>query len=195
MKKLFTLTLALCIALAAFAQPQGRQGRKGDRPDFEKIKAEKVAFITSEIGLTAKEAEAFWPVYNKIEEEQLALNKAERDAFRALNKAISEGQDTDALLDTYLKAKEANVNLHAKAVKDYRKVLPADKVAKFYTCEEKFLRKQLGELRGGHGAPGGDKGQMHEGHRGPDQGGQRPEGGRRGSKAPKGDKSAEGATI
>ena len=148
--------LALGIAAAAIAQPQGdRKDFRGAKPDFEKIKAEKVAFITSEVGLTSKEAEAFWPIYNKVEEEQHALMKAEREAYKALSDAIAEGKDTGALLDAYLKAKEANTNLHIRAAKDYKKVLSAEKVAKFYVCEEKFLRKQLGRLGGGHRGHGG----------------------------------------
>lgn len=158
MKKLFAISLAVLVAAAAFAQPQGGQKKQGGKPDFEKIKAEKVAFITSEVGLTAKEAEAFWPIYNKVESEQAELRKAEHQASAALRKAINEGSNADALLNDYIKAKEANVNLHLKAAKDYKKVLSADKVAKFYLCEEKFLRQQLGKLGGGHkghGAPGG----------------------------------------
>nr|MCR5071043.1 hypothetical protein [Bacteroidales bacterium] len=121
MKKLVIVMLAACIAAAAFAQPQG--DRKGGKQDFERIKAEKVAFITSEVGLTSKEAEAFWPIYNKIDEQQRELNKAERKAFKALNDAIKAGTDTKDLLDEWINAKNANVNLHMRAVKDYRKVL------------------------------------------------------------------------
>ena len=154
MKKLFTITLAVCIAAVAFAQPRGGQHERGGKPDFDKIRAEKVAYITSEVGLTSKEAEAFWPVYNRIEEDQQQLMKAEREASKALHKALAEGQDTKALLDAYLKAKDANVNLQVKNVKDYRKILPEEKVAKFYVCEEKFLRNQLGKL-------GGDRGPAH----------------------------------
>ena len=180
MKKLFTVLLAVCIAAAAFAQPQGDFKNKGHKPDFDKIKAEKVAFITSEVGLTSKEAEAFWPIYNKVEEEQNALMKAEREASKALRKAMEEGQDTKALLDKYLKTKEANVNLQVRAAKDYKKVLSDEKVAKFYLCEEKFLRTQLGKLRGRYGAPGARMG-------GP-QGA--PNGGHRGFKGPRGEKPA-----
>lgn len=163
MKKLIIVVLASCIAAAAFAQAQG-DFKKG-KPDFEKIRAEKVGFITSEVGLTVAEAEAFWPVYNKIDEEQRALNKAEREAYKALNKALKDGQgDVEALLNDYLKAKEANVNLHVKGYKDYKKVLPVEKVAKFYTCEEKFRRQQIGKLGGGNrGHMGGGRGRGPKG--------------------------------
>jgi len=168
MKKFITVMLAGCLAVAAFAQPQGEHKGHGNKPDFEKIKAEKVAYITSEVGLTAQEAEAFWPIYNRIEEQQHALVRAERQAYMALSQAIKEGKDSKALLDDYLKAKEANVNQQVLHVKEYRKILPEDKVAKFFTCEEKFLRQQLCKL-------GGDKGGRRGGAPGrPPRGGKAP---------------------
>ena len=160
MKKLVTLMLASCIAVAAFAQPQeGGHKRHGDKPDFEKIKAEQVAFITGQVGLTPAEAEAFWPVYNKIDAEQRELQKAEREAYKALHKALKSGEgNVDALLGDYLKAKEANINLHVKHSKDYKKVLSTEKVARFYTCEESFRRQQIDRLRGGHDPKDGPEG-------------------------------------
>ena len=187
MKKLFVITLAAFIAVAAFARPQEGQRNHGGRPDFERIKAEKVAFITSEVGLTAKEAEAFWPIYNKVEEEQGKLNKAEHEAAKALRKAVSENGNVDNLLSDYLKAREANVNLQVRAAKEYKKVLSADKVAKFYLCEEKFLRQQLGKLGGNSRNPGFNRGGKPEGF----NRGAKPEGFNRGAKpegfAPNGD--------
>ena len=155
MKKLISILLTLSIAAAALAQPQGnkRPGGQG-RPDFEKMKAERVAFITSEVGLTSQEAEAFWPVYNEIEKQQRELVKAEREAYQALSKALAEGQgNVKALLDAYLKAKGNNVDLHVANAAKYQKVLSAEKAAKFFTCDEKFRRQQIGKL-GGHKNPG-----------------------------------------
>ena len=88
------------------------------------------------------------------------------EAYKALVKAQEEGGKVDDLLISYLKAKEANVNLHVKHAKDYKKVLSPDKLAKFYTCEEKFRREQIGRLRGGPGPMGGGMTGGHGGHRG-----------------------------
>ena len=154
MKKLISILLAASIAAVASAQATNGHNHKGGHPDFEKIKAERVAFITSEVGLTSQEAEAFWPVYNKIEDEQNELMKAERTAYMALNKALAGDEgDVSALLNTYLDAKAKNVNLHVLNAKEYKKVLSVEKVAKFFTCEEKFRRQQIGRLQG-HGGKG-----------------------------------------
>ena len=186
---------AACIAVAAFAQPQeGGHKHQGGKPDFEKIKAQQVAFITDQVGLTSKEAEAFWPVYNKIEEQQKELRKAEADAYKALDKALTSGEgNVETLLNNYIKAKEANVNLHVKNAKDYKKILSAEKAAKFFACEEKFRRQQIGRVMGGGHGPQGGPGMTggHRGHKGhmgaPGQGF-----GPRGGKEFKGDKNFKG---
>jgi len=162
MKKLVSIMLAVGVAITAFAQPQQGQKKGHGHPDMEKIQSEKIAFITEQVGLTPEEAQAFWPVYNEIEAQQKNLMKAERKAYVELNKALKSGEgDAQALLDAYLAAKKDNINLHVANVKEYKKVLPIEKVAKFYTCEEKFRRQQIGRLCGkdgkGQGGPHGGK--------------------------------------
>ena len=157
MKKLVSILLTVSIAAAALAQPQGGKRAQGGpaRPDFEKMKAERVAFITSEVGLTSEDAQAFWPIYNKAESEQRELMKAEKKAYMELSKALAEADTgVDALLDAYIKAKQANVNVHFGYVKEYKKAIGTEKTAKFFSCEEKFRRQQIGKLRGQHKAPG-----------------------------------------
>ena len=120
MKKLVSILLSLSIAAVALAQNQGGHKHGDWQKHFEKIKAERVAFITSEVGLTSQEAEVFWPVYNKIEAAQIELNKSERKAYMALCKALSTGEgDSAALLDAYLEAKAANVNQHVLNAKEF----------------------------------------------------------------------------
>ncbi len=60
------LTLFLLISGISFGQ---------QKPDWEKIKSLKVAFITEKLSLTSKEAQSFWPVYNEFEEKRDALTK------------------------------------------------------------------------------------------------------------------------
>ena len=59
MKRLIPI-LVLLIGLSGYAQRDGRMN--------ERIKAQKVAFITEKLSLTAEEAQQFWPIYNAFEE-------------------------------------------------------------------------------------------------------------------------------
>ena len=57
-KKILIPVFALLLSVNLYAQ----------KPNKEKVKALKVAHITEQLDLTAKEAQAFWPVYNTNEE-------------------------------------------------------------------------------------------------------------------------------
>ena len=71
MKQVISVLCALAIfAVGAFAQgPQGPR-RGGDDGWRERVRSEKVAFLTQEIDLTESEAQVFWPIYNEIQKAQ-----------------------------------------------------------------------------------------------------------------------------
>ena len=119
----------------------------------EKIRSEKIAFITSELNLTPEEAQVFWPVYNQISKEKNEAQKAVMNSYFAMMKAIEEGKSSDKdiarLLDEYVAAVEANKNSPKKDVERYRKVLPNKKIVQLYVAEEKFRRNHIRNMKGG----------------------------------------------
>lgn len=153
MKKVISVIIAMTmVGVMAFAQPGGGQSRQG-APDWrEKIRAEQVAFITSELNLTEAEAQAFWPVYNAVQKER-------REAFAAMQKAYFEmmhgadGADAAKLLDAYVKTKKESDAVENASADRYKKVLPVEKVVKLFVAEEKFRHQQIGRLGQG-GGPG-----------------------------------------
>ena len=160
MKRLVSFLLAASVSVAALAQQPQQNGnaRRFNNPVRdsskqtemrERMQAEKIAFITTYVGLTPDEAQVFWPIYNEIEARQRELQMAEFKAFRELEKFIKSGEgDSEALLNEYLAAKKANINLHLQNVEKYKKILPVPKVCKLFTSEEQFRRTQIGKLRG-----------------------------------------------
>lgn len=152
---LFTFIL---LGSAAFAQ--GRQERNRGNDWREKMRAEQVAFITSELDLTESEAQAFWPVYNEIQKQRRESFGATGQAYMNLQNGIDD-KEVATLLEKYLAAKKAGEKIEADAVESYKKVLPVNKVAKLLLAEEKFRQNQiqrLGQGRGpgqGNGRPGG----------------------------------------
>ena len=48
------------------------------RPDKEKIKSLKIAYITERLNLKSSEAQAFWPIYNAHEELMESFRNQER---------------------------------------------------------------------------------------------------------------------
>ena len=122
-----------------------------------------MANITSQLDLTEAEAQSFWPVYNEVQKQRREAFKASAQAYKALNEGI-EGNEVNALLQKYLDAKKAAEAIESDAIARYKKVLPANKVAKLIVAEENFRHQQIGKLGGNAGRPG--------------KGGPRPEGNR-----------------
>lgn len=151
--RLFAAAMASFVLLSissVHAQPQ----KPNPENWMERMKSEKIAFITSELALTPEEAQAFWPVYNSIEGKKLATQKAMMGAYFAMMKAVNENasdNEIEKLLNNYLTAKQANEDSDKDEANQYRKVLSSKKVAKLYIAEEKFRRQQVRNIKGPHG--------------------------------------------
>ena len=154
MKKIISVLCALVVlSLGAFAQgPQGPR-RGGDNGWRERVRAEKVAFLTEEIDLTESEAQVFWPIYNEIQKSQRDGFEAVKNAYDAMAKGVEEkksGKEMEKLVKAYIDAKEKNEGIETKYLNKLLKVLPADKVARYYVAEEKFRHQQIGRLGNGN---------------------------------------------
>lgn len=160
MKKIISVVCALVlVSVVAFAQDKKQKDPEKWR---EKVRAEQVAMITSELDLTEAEAQAFWPVYNEVQKQRREAFQASGEAFKAMNEGI-DGPDVNNLLNNYLDAKKKCEDLENEALIRYKKVLPVQKVAKLVMAEEKFRHQQIGKLGGKGNRPG--PGEMPMGHR------------------------------
>lgn len=148
---LYTLIIsALMLAGATQAQAQ----KKCDDGWKDKMMSEKIAFLTHELNITPEEAQAFWPVYNKIEKEKDEARHQAFKAHKAMSVALEEGKsekELSALLDAYVAAKVRQDEVDNTAAEAYKKVLPLDKVVKLYVAEEKYRRQYIHKLHKGPG--------------------------------------------
>lgn len=152
MKKITTIFVALaamaCLSFTAHAS-------WGD--DWkEKLMAEKIAFLTLEVGLTPEEAQVFWPVYNQVEKEKDEAMFNVIRTYKEMSKALEEKKnekEVSALLDKYLEAQKKLNEIENGVAEKYKAVLPVDKVVKLYVAEEKFRRQQIRKLHNGEGGP------------------------------------------
>lgn len=160
------VSVLLAVSVAAFGQNNGM----GDfaRQWQERIESEKIAFLTNEMSLTPKEAQTFWPIYNQAQKEQREAIEASMKAFGELDKAIRDGKagkEINTLLEKYTRAIDSQ-DTSSKYLKEYLKILPAEKVAKLFLGEEKFRQSQINRLRQPMGGqPMGQPGNFGNGNR------------------------------
>lgn len=142
MRTILFTAIALFVSLQLVAQ------RHMDPKMIEVIKTKKVAFITEQVGLTSQEGEKFWPVYNQMEKERLAL----MDHKRGLEETSEvKSVKTD---DYYRKLANEIVQIYVKEgklIEEYNSkflsILPAEKVVKLYQSERKFRSYLMQEMR------------------------------------------------
>lgn len=157
MKKIIAIGLSMALAICMMPSLMGQQ-KKNDWQD--RMKAERIAYLTDYMQLTSSEAEKFWPIYNKAEAEEGEAFKQTIDAYRALDEAVSSNKgesELHAALDNYLNVLSISNEIEKKYIGEYRKILSEEKVAKLYLGEEKFRREQIHKLRrGGDSGPNRD---------------------------------------
>lgn len=147
--------IAIISTTTAFAQ-HGKQERhvKQERksrihkPDKEKFKSMKIAYITDKLSLTPAEAQKFWPVYNQYTEKRATIYKE----FRKDKKEMTGDKElTDAeiekIVNQRIVVKQKELDLEKEYLAQFKAVLPIKKVAKLYRAEENFKKDLLRKMR------------------------------------------------
>lgn len=143
MKKLLFILL-IAFGVAATAQ----QTDDNDETKHEKIEALKIGFITEKLALTSKEAEAFWPVYNKFEQEVKTVRKKQRELTKAFKlKSKPTDQEADKYITEQMALKQGEIDVVKKYLPEFKKVLPATKVAILLSLEQEFKMELLRKMK------------------------------------------------
>lgn len=143
-KKIIVVVLVLASMMLVAPQSSSQTRGKGGWQD--KMKAERVAYLTDAMGLTSSEAEKFWPVYNEMDAERKSSFEKVMRSFKALDDAVKAGKpesELSVLLDNYMKASTASRGVEAKYIQKFNKILSVEKVAKLFVGEEEFRRQQI----------------------------------------------------
>lgn len=146
--KLFIVTVFL-ISIASFAQ--NGPLREHFKEKKEKIKALKVAFITTELNLTPDESAKFWPLFNAFEDRQQEIKKQKLKAYlkRTDGSSIDKLSEKEAAtLLTQMESTEDELDqLKKKFVSNLKGILPSTKILKLKKAEEQFSKKLLQQYR------------------------------------------------
>jgi Spy/CpxP family protein refolding chaperone len=135
-----------------------------DGPGNEKIEAMKIAYLTKRLQLTPEEAQKFWPVYNQYEAEKKQVRQTTVGAVKDMKE---DGDFTNAeaeqAIAKYIEFKAKDLDLIKKYVIEFRKFLPATKIAKLVTAEEHFKKMLMKQAQQGGPKPGGQGGKPWKG--------------------------------
>ena len=111
----------------------------------ESNEAVKIAFFTSKMQLTTIESQNFWPVVNEMEAELKALkdkNAQGKMMMKDKNTEEISDQELEDMMDARIQMGKEKVDILIKYHEKFKKVLPIQKLAKYYQSTKEFKLMQ-----------------------------------------------------
>ena len=140
MKKIVIILLSMAFTTAAFSQQM--RDKIG-----EKVKIQRIAFLTQRLSLTETEAQQFWPIFNEFTDKLQQIRKQPKP-----EKSFDEQADADVekLITAQFDRDSREIDLKKEYFVKLKKVISVKKIAKLYKAEKDFrgeLVKQLQDMR------------------------------------------------
>ncbi len=166
MKKSIVFVFAAVVMLVTTlqAQPPGGPPRRLSPEQREKMEAMKAAFLTTKLDLTTEESTAFWPVYNKYQDELHQLRESRFEDMKEMreNKDNLTDKDYEKIFDSEMLFRQAELDIMKKYNPQIKKTLPIKKLARLHRAEDEFKRELLHKMK--------DRRDDHEHRKGPGPG-------------------------
>ncbi len=135
----FMKTILLCLLMLPFlAQAQGGFQDRLDKMEG-KLEAQRAAYITNELELTAQESQTFWPIYNEWKAEE-TKNRRKVDP-ETNTKGMTEAE-ADRFIQQMFEVQEKETEIRKTYFKKLRTAIPPQKLARLPAAERGF-REQI----------------------------------------------------
>jgi hypothetical protein len=147
-----TRPLVLAVLLCSVTLPVLAQDKPADTMQIlrEKIQADKKLLVATNMDLTEKEAQAFWPIYESYQKDLGLLNGRMLVLLQDFARTYQAMTDEDArkLVDEYLAIERDRVRQKQSYLPKLRQALPEKKVARYLQIENKVEAVIRYELAG-----------------------------------------------
>ena len=123
---------------------------------MEKYRSMRVAYFTDNLDLTPDEAEKFWPLYNKYDNQKEELRNNRRMIMREYHqegREITE-EEAEVFTDRHIEMKQKDIEVDIEFHKELKTVLTANKIMQFYITEVQFREYMLKRIREDRGNAG-----------------------------------------
>jgi hypothetical protein len=148
--KRVVFSIMVLAAIVVVAAPAFAQDKPADNMQLvlQKVRADKKLLVAENMELTEAEAKAFWPVYDRYQDELFLLRLRTAKLIADFADAYGKMTNDNArnLLDELLAIESIGVMLRQAYLSEFRKVLPEVKVARYYQIENKIQAVLMYEL-------------------------------------------------
>ena len=140
MKHIITTLLMLATVCSIQAQHMNKM--------HERVKAQKIAFITERLNLTAEEAQEFWPIYNTFEDQLENLRKNDmREIRQTMRRDDLSEEEAKKTLDKLMSIEDQVHSAKQQLVKDLKGIISPQKIIALKAAEDAFKKRLLETLK------------------------------------------------
>jgi hypothetical protein len=135
LKYILSSLVLIFIINSAFAQTESKK---------DKIDALRATFIAKKVAFTTAESQAFWPLYNEMNDKLDAARKTFRLQYNAkTNFDFATDKEAEAYLTAELNLKQKEYEIYKDYYERFKKILPVKKVAAVRRAEEDFKKELI----------------------------------------------------
>jgi hypothetical protein len=149
-KSRIIMVLAVAGIVMAMVVPAMSQEKPSDNMQIvlEKIRADKKLFVAENMQLSEAEAKAFWPVYDRYQDELFLLRARTAKLISDYTNAYEKMTNDTAkrLLSEHMTIESLGLKLRQTYLLKFRKVLSEVKIARYYQIENKIQAVLMYEL-------------------------------------------------
>ncbi|HKI90508.1 MAG TPA: hypothetical protein VKA38_15890 [Draconibacterium sp.] len=137
------------ISIISLFTTQVLNAQDNHKDRWEKIRTEKISFLTDKLDLTPTEAQKFWPVYNELENKRWEAQKKRHDLEVKVQEAEESLSNKEIIQLTreYAGNMQKEGDLLIKYNEEFLKILPPQKVLKLYKAENEFRMYMIKKYR------------------------------------------------
>lgn len=149
MKRLIIVLFAILPILSFAQRGQGHGQGRMEKISHEEMRAEKVAYLTTQMDLSIDEAQKFWPIYNSYQKELEALITEMHEIMDNIrdNKSTISDSDLETKIDRLIAIDEEKAKITSKYHVMFKEVLSIKKIAMLYEAEHGFRKHLLEKYR------------------------------------------------
>ncbi|MDA0864744.1 MAG: hypothetical protein O3B88_08765 [Bacteroidetes bacterium] len=149
MKKPISLFMIISLLSTSLVFSQGRL-KGNDLEENDDLMAVKTGIITQVLSLSPEQAQLFWPIYNKFEDQ---LKKSRQDLNEIMGSA--DPQDIDqwdeekvqSALQRLQEHKQKEHELISKMREELREVITPQQILKLHISEQRFKKRLINRMK------------------------------------------------
>jgi len=147
MKRIIYISIIAITYILVGNSPLAAQTKESDKEEL--VKAQKIAFFTEKLSLTADEAQKFWPVYNSYWERKNKIIEERRNAMKFCSENMDKlsPKEIERYGDMYINFHKQESDLLLEFNKKFKEVLSPEKVMKLYLADYDFKTYLLRQIR------------------------------------------------